>query len=127
MTSQHDRETGTEDVTVTAAHLLAVLWTNLVDIMGTAAAASVLRRAVKRACVKLPELEALQIVREGWEYRCAAPEAWEHRHPAEVPAFAQMLHDDLYPILRELTGPIVLRRLERVPELAELGLHTPEE
>jgi hypothetical protein len=125
VTSQHDQESSTDGFT--ASDLLAVLWANLVDMMGTAAAASVLRRAVKRACLRLPELEELQIVRQGWEYSCETPPSWVHSHPSEVPAFAEMLRNDLYPILRELTGPIVLRRLERVPQLAELGLHAPEE
>jgi len=123
--SQHDRESVTESFT--AAALLAVLWANLVDMMGTAAAASVLRRSVKRACLRLPELEELKIVRDGWEYSCVTPRSWERAHPSDIPAFAEMLHNDLYPILRELTGPIVLRRLQRVPELADIGLDAPEE
>lgn len=107
---------------VTAARLLDIIWANLVDMLGTAAAATVLKRAVKRACVRSPEFEGVTVVREGWEYRCSPPEAWHDQHPSETPTFITLVQDDLFPILRELTGPIVVQRLESVPELDVLKL-----
>jgi hypothetical protein len=112
---------------VTTARLLAVLWENLVDVLGTAAAATVLRRAVKRACVRLPELAELRVERDRWDYRCTSPEGWDKRTLADTPAFIELVRSELYPLLQELTGPIVLRRLERVPELRQVGLSRPEE
>ena len=120
MPSRHDERP--EEKSITAARLLDIIWANLVDMLGTAAAATVLKRAIKRACVRLPELEGVVVAREGWEYRCSPPEAWHERHPSETPAFIALVQDDLFPILRELTGPIVLQRLERVPELDVLKL-----
>lgn len=115
------REDGPAPTDSTVAHVLAVLWANLVDMLGTAAAASLLRRAIKRAVLRCPELAALEVVRDGWEYRCVHPDSWHDLRPADVPAFGYMLHADLYPILRELTGRIVVRRLTSVPELESVA------
>lgn len=109
----------------TAAALFEALWRELTDVLGTVAAAALLRRALKRAAARAPELRTLEVVREDWEYRYVLPAGWSERRADAVPPFAE-LTSDLVPLLREFTGQIVLRRLARVPELHALGLAPPE-
>ena len=112
----------TDGGTTSAADVLAVLWNNLVDVLGSAAAAALLRRAAKQARPRLPELEHLEVVRERWGYRYRAPPEWRQRSLQDTPALRELIVSELCPILHDLTGPIVLRRLEAVPELEELLL-----
>jgi hypothetical protein len=105
---------------VSAADVFAILWSTLVDLLGSAAAATLLRRAARKARARAPELEQLQVVRERWGYRYSAPAGWESQNVRETPALAELVVSELCPILHDLTGPLVLRRLEAVPELEEL-------
>ncbi|MBI2392017.1 MAG: hypothetical protein HYV09_20665 [Deltaproteobacteria bacterium] len=111
----------------TAAQLFALLWTELVDVLGTAAAATLVRRAAKRGCTRLPELADLRVVRQGWEYHYTLPAGWERSAAAEIPEFAELLSAELAPLLREFTGDIVLKRLARVPGLGDLDAGRAEE
>jgi hypothetical protein len=110
----------------TVAQLFDAIWAELVSMLGTTATATLIRRAVKRACVHNSELCKLTILREGWEYRYRLPSEWENLLPEEVPAFSKMVISELVPLLREFTGQIVLRRLGRVPMLQGLGFAEEE-
>jgi hypothetical protein len=109
--------------TAAAAELFQRLWDAVADLVGTAATAALLRRALKRASAKQPELAEIVLRREGLEYAWALPAAWHDPEGREaVEHLQRLVRDDLHPLFRELTGPVIARRLARVPELVEAGL-----
>lgn len=93
------------------------LWDELVDVLGTAASAAILGRAARRALPRSAELGKLAIVRLDQEYGYVVPRSFDRTLGPRVPL--RDLLDELRPLLVELTGRVVLRRLERVPELRE--------
>lgn len=106
---------------VSAADLFALLWKELADILGTAAAATLLRRAAQRARPRAPELAALSIMRQGLEYRYTLPSNWTS--PLSDPSGALVaLAQELWPLLIDLTGSVVVQRLAQVPELEALAV-----
>lgn len=99
------------------AACFAVLWEEIAELMGSAAAATLLRRAAKRARERAPELAELSIDRDLFEYRYEVPPSWMAT-PSSASSHA--LHElvrELRPLLLELTGPVVLRRLRAIPAL----------
>ena len=100
------------------AVLFNILWEALADVLGTAATAILLRRAAQRALPRCPQLAELAIERENLEYRYTLPSTWEDRTEV-LPEALRELIGELRPLLVELTGPVVLRHLEQVPELRE--------
>lgn len=101
--------------------LFTVLWEALADILGTAAAATLVRRAARRAVARWPELAALSITRESLEYRYTVPPPW--KDPAPGPPLALCdLACELWALLVELTGPVVVNRLAQIPELRDRGI-----
>jgi hypothetical protein len=105
--------------------LFQILWETLNDIMGGAATAILVRRAVKHAAQRSPGCVGLAIVRERYEYRYALPESWNSA-PSDGLESLKGLATELRPLLFELTGHVVLRRLHNVPELDRCGLFTSE-
>jgi hypothetical protein len=106
---------------LSSADLFGMLWCGLADILGTAAAATLLRRAAQRALPRWPELAALCIVRERLEYRYSLPASWED--PAsQLPAALSAVARELWPLLVDLTGSVVVQRLEQIPELRDHGI-----
>ena len=106
-----------------AAELFQRLWDEVADLVGTAATAALLRRALKRGSAKRPELAAIDLRREGLEYAWVLPAAWHD--PARrdaVELLRRLVCDDLHPLFRELTGPVIARRLAMAPDLVEAGL-----
>ena len=101
-----------------------MLWEALADVLGTAATATVLRRAARRAAPRCPELAELAIQRENLEYLYTVPSAWKDPAEGTPPALRELVAE-LRPILIELTGQVVMRHLEQSPELRELL--TPQE
>jgi len=109
---------------LSAGDLFAVLWEALADILGTAATATLLRRAAQRAAPRWPELAALSITRESLDYRYSVPSAW--REPALDPPQALCeLARELSALLVDLTGAVVVNRLAQVPELRDRGIVAP--
>jgi hypothetical protein len=106
--------------------LFTLLWEALADVLGTAATAALLRRAARRAVLRYPELTELAISREKLEYRCTLPAAWAGVTEG-TPLALRELVTELRPLLVELTGPVVVRRLERIPELRGRGVISPQE
>ncbi len=107
-----------------AGDLFTLLWEALADILGTAAAATLLRRAAQRAAPRWPELLALAITRESNEYRYTVPAAW--RDPGlDPPSALHGLTRELWALLVDLTGPVVVDRLAQIPELRARGLIPP--
>jgi hypothetical protein len=106
--------------------LFALVWNALADLLGTAATATLLRRAAKRAVTREPALAELVIVRENLEYGYTLPSTWKDGAGA-LGGPLRSLIEELLPLLVELTGPIAVRHLAQIPELREQGLVPPQE
>lgn len=108
---------------VAAAELFQRLWDAVVELIGTAATAALLRRAVKRASAKRPELAAPLLRREGLEYAFVLPTSWQDPERRDaVEQLRRLVREDLHPLFRELAGPVIARRLAQAPELVAAGL-----
>ena len=97
--------------------LFKMIWDGLVDVLGTAATATIVRRASRLAQPRSPELGELAIERVDQEYRYVVPRSFDRADGPPAPL--RDLLDELRPLLSELTGQVVLRGLERVPQLRE--------
>jgi hypothetical protein len=109
---------------VTSAALFALAWETLVDMLGSATAATLMRQAAARAALQFGELKEFSVARDRLEYRCALPDAWRTNAPADA---LRQLFAELRAILLDLTGAVVVERLCAVPELAASGLFASEE
>lgn len=109
-----------------AAVLFEVVWAALVDLLGTPAAATLLRRSLKRAAERVPELRGISIIRERFEYHFVLPPEWKTGATGTLDGLREVARE-LQPILRELTGPVVLHRLRGIPELERCRLFPPED
>jgi hypothetical protein len=108
-----------------ASALFAIVWDALAEMLGTAAAAAIVRRAAARARQESAELVELVIARENLEYRYTLPRAWSQESSSIA---LRALAADIGKLLLELTGTVVIRRLEQIPELRAAGLvWRPEE
>jgi hypothetical protein len=106
----------------TPAGLFALLWDTLADVLGTAAAATLLRRAARRASAHGPVLNGVVIAREGLTYGYRLPEAWEREDSAKALSALDALVQELRPLLVELTGPVLVRRLDRLAPFRVRGI-----
>jgi hypothetical protein len=106
---------------VTAARLFAVMWDALTEVLGTAAVAAIVRRAVRRTAPECPELRELVISREDLEYRYTLPPSWSHLATSR-PRALHLLVAEIGRLLAELTGTVVIQRLEEILELQAGGL-----
>jgi hypothetical protein len=106
---------------LSAAALFAIVWDALAAVLGTAAVAAIVRRAVGRATAESPELFELAIFREDLEYRYRLPQAWSQRAEGG-PVALRVLVVEIGRLLGELTGTVVIRTLEEIPELRAGGL-----
>src|SRR5215207_6915298 len=100
-----------------AAAVMGLLWETLIDLMGSAATATLLRRAAKRGTSQRPEMVDFSITKSAFEYRYAVPPSWKDGHDRAALAGLHELARQLRPLLAELTGAVVLRRLDAIPEL----------
>ena len=110
---------------LSGAGLFTLLWESLADVLGTAATATLLRRAARRAAPRSPELAELAIARENLEYRYTLPSVWKEREEGTLLALRELV-GELRPLLVEMTGQVIVRHLERIPELRERGILTPQ-
>lgn len=106
--------------------LFATLWHATADILGTAAAATLLRRAAQQAATTFPELTALEIARVNLEFQYRVPVVWTQT-AAEPPEALFLLVAELWTLLKELTGSVVVNHLAQVGELRESGLIPPRD
>jgi hypothetical protein len=97
----------------TAAELFDLLWGTLADVVGSATTATLLRRSKNALARRNHGVDELQISREGLEYRYRIPGAWK-QHTDETLAVMRSLAAELTPILMELTGDVILRRLDGI-------------
>lgn len=108
------------EATCAADQLFGVLWNALVDLLGSAAAATLIRRSAKHASARAPGLAALQVIREQFEYRYALPPSWSW--DAAAVGELRELCLALRPLLVELTGQVVVHRLGSIHALVRCGL-----
>jgi hypothetical protein len=105
--------------------LFALLWDTLNDMMGSAATATLVRRALKHVSTRSPGGDSIVIIRERFEYRYVMPDSWKGATSNGLMSLRGLTHE-LQPLLVELTGPVVLNRLRSVPELSRCGLFHSE-
>ena len=109
----------------TPAELFGQLWDGLADLLGTAATAALLRRAIQELGDGCEDLRDLVIRRDGFAYSVSVPPSWHDQHEPGVLALRDLARA-LQPILIELTGDVVLRRLARIEPLRARGLFGEE-
>jgi hypothetical protein len=103
--------------------LLAQVWEALSDVLGTAATAALLRRAAKRAARRFPVLADLAIGLVDLDYKYTAPPAWQEGEEGMQPVHE--LIRELRPLLVELTGSVVVQRLDRMTDLQPQSVDPP--
>jgi len=106
--------------------LFAILWDALADLLGTAATATLLKRAARRAAARTPELAELNVERQGLVYSYRCPSRWSAASAGTPPALRELMRE-LRPLLIEMTGQLVVQHLERILELREWGLVASQE
>ena len=107
--------------------LFELLWETMTDVLGTAATATLLRRALKRAISRHHDLSGLVIERNGFGYEYRLPDAWLEARGGQTLHGLEELVKDLQPLLEEMTGPVLARRLARVEPLRQLGIFADKE
>jgi hypothetical protein len=112
---------GRSDIEPAAGALFAIIWDSLTEVLGTAAVAAIVRRAAGRAAAQSPELVELAVVRADFQYRYSLPAAWSRQTERESRAL-RVLVAEMGRLLVELTGTVVIHRLEQIPELRGRGL-----
>ena len=115
MTRTVDNDDGDHEI-VSPAALFAIVWDAMAAILGTAAVAAIVRRAAGRAAAERPELIDVVVSREDFEYRYALPLPWLQKDESGVQAL-RVLILEIGRLLAELTGTVVIRSLEQIPEL----------
>ena len=106
----------------TSEKRFALLWDDMVDLLGSSATATLLRRAAKHVASQQPTLRELVIHKPAFDYEYTVPPAWKNDGRDTL----ALLVRALVPLLRELTGPIVIQRLRSIPELAQAQLLVDE-
>jgi hypothetical protein len=110
-----------------AAELFEVLWESLADVLGTAATATLLRRAIKQAAARTSWSEPVIVARNGLDYEFRLPETWKQPGNEEAVGALRVVAAELRVLLAELTGPVVVRRLARLAPFRERGIDFSDE
>jgi len=121
--SANDAADGLE---VSGAELFALLWHALADVLGTAAAATLLRRAARLASPASPELLALEVTSASLDYGYRVPQSWNAPSAEPPPALFELIRE-LWGLLVELTGGVVVARLLQISPLRDRGLVPPRD
>ena len=109
-----------EEKQATAGELFDLLWERLAEQLGTAATATLVRRATKRAAAE--GLPMVSVNHNTLNYEYKVPESW--RRAAETNALRALrdLAKELGVLLTRLTGPVVVEQLEREPRFRQSGV-----
>jgi hypothetical protein len=106
------------------AALFKLIWDTVSDVLGTTAAATLLRRAALRAMSRSAELGELAVLRTDAGYTYTLPRGLVGK-VEHTPVPLRELVAELRPLLVELTGQVVVRRLDQIPGLQERGIVSP--
>jgi hypothetical protein len=112
---------------LTAAEVFNAVWTGLLEVLGTAATAALVRRAAQRISATAPDLPSVVVNRNTVTYEVEIPAIWRRPDDPRAQHSLRVLLAELGFLLRELTGLVVIRRLERLPPIRESGLTFGEE
>ena len=110
-----------------AAELFDLLWGTLADVLGTAATATLLRRAIKRGAARTAWSEPVVVARNGLDYTYRLPDAWKQSGNDEAVDVFRMITAELKVLLIELTGPVVVARLGQLAPLRKWGIDFNDE
>ena len=111
---------------ISCAAFIAILWDALVDLLGSAAASTNLRRAALRAASRSPELALIVFSRVDMEYAYDLPTDFHDRVAGAAPAMRDLVRELLL-LLEEMTGRVVVRRIEQIPQIRTWGMFPSEE
>lgn len=106
------------------AALFKLIWDCVADVLGTTATATLVLRAARRAMLRSPELGELQVLRTDAGYTYALPRALVGK-VEYTPVALRELVGELRPLLVEMTGQVVVRRIEQIPSLQERAILSP--
>ena len=110
-----------------AVELFDLLWGSLADMLGTAATATLLRRAIKQAASQTSWSESVVVIRNGLDYEYRLPETWKQPGNEKALGALRVVAAELRVLLVELTGPIVVRSLARLAPFREQGIDFSDE
>jgi hypothetical protein len=110
-----------------AAELFDLLWGSLADVLGTAATATLLRRAIKQVAASTAWSEPVVVARNGLDYTYRLPEAWKQAGNDEAVDELRIVAAELKLLLIELTGPVVVARLGHLAPLRKWGIDFNDE
>jgi hypothetical protein len=83
-------------------------------MLGTAATATLLRRAIKQAVSQTSWSEPVVVIRSGPNYEYRLPETWRQPGDEEALSALRVVAAELRGLLIELTGLVVAGRLVRL-------------
>ncbi|MET0402429.1 MAG: hypothetical protein ABW123_08490 [Cystobacter sp.] len=106
--------------------LFALLWQTLSNLIGTPATATLLRRGIKRAAQRRPQLAEVDISRAEHDYVFSLPRGWEAGEE-EAREDLRALFVELHILARQLTGSVIIRRLTAMKEFAALQPSSSED
>jgi hypothetical protein len=107
------------------AVLFELIWGALVDLLGSAATATLIRRSLKHTAARVPGLAGISISRDRFEYRYVLSPEWKDNATGALDGLRE-LGRELQLLLFELTGPVVLHRLRGMPDLERCRVFPPE-
>jgi hypothetical protein len=124
MVSSRGPESGSLSADERGAALFKLIWDTIADVLGTTATATLVRRAAQRAAPRSPELDELTMLRTDGGYTYSLPRVLvgklEH-----TPVALRELIGELRPLLAEMTGQLVVRRIDQIPSLQARGIVSP--
>ena len=104
-----------------------LLWDTVSNILGTAATATLIARAIKRALPSAPALAELSITTQKFTYEYRLPDTWRAPDNAAAAAGFDRLLEELVPLLTALTGQVVVRQMARLEPFSAKRLMVEEE
>jgi len=106
----------------TAGELFDLLWESLAELLGTAATATLVRRATKRVAAEAPASPMVSVTRNTVTYEYEVPESWRRAADPDALRVLRAFARELGVLLIRLTGSVVVERLEREPRFRESGV-----
>src|SRR2546428_7572384 len=106
----------------TTAELFDLLWESLAELLGTAATATLVRRATKRVAAEAPASPMVSVTRNTVTYEYEVPESWRRAADPDALRVLRAFARELGVLLIRLTGSVVVERLEREPARPESGV-----